>query len=92
MLMSIPSATANMLKDMGKRLKKSRIKKFGNERGSHKRCADTLGITDAAWAAYESGRTEIGFGKVVFFAAFFDVSPAWLLTGEGEMEKEKEDA
>lgn len=89
--MRIPTATPNALKKMGMRLKKSRMKKFGDARGSHKRCADTLGISDAAWAAYESGRTEIGFSKVVFFAAFFGVSPAWLLTGEGEMEKKKED-
>lgn len=88
--MSIPPTSKSILKDMGLRLCKARQKKFGTERGSAKKCADALEITPQTWNDYEAGKSEIGFGKVLFFAAFFGVSPCWLLTGEGEMEKKKE--
>ena len=59
----------------------ARLKKFGNVRGSLKRCAEELGLSPQAWNDYEAGKSEIGFGKVLLFAKFFDVSPTWLLTG-----------
>lgn len=79
--MSISKTPDNMLTELGLRLEKCRKDKYGDDRGSLKKCADDLGTSPQNWNDYEAGRRELGFGKIVLFAEFFNVDPGWLLTG-----------
>ncbi len=88
----IPEPAPEILENLGDRLRQCRIKKFGSGgkvHGSAKLCAEALGLSLSAWSGYESGRTEIGFTKVVFFAEFFAVGLEWLLTGKETQSKQK---
>ena len=75
-------------KDIGKRLK------FARERKGLKqnRIAKTLGVHNSTLSKYESGERELDNETLVKLSELYEVSPQWIITGEDQEVKEKNNA
>lgn len=76
---------SNATKNIGLRVKKIRT----NDKKTSAEFASAYGVSRATWSLMENGKTAFSTDDIFKLAKFLGVSPAWLLTGEGEMESQK---
>jgi len=50
--------------------------------------AERIGVTEATWRRYETGKQPPRVDQVVAFCELTGIHPLWLLLGEGEMFRE----
>lgn len=76
----------NYKKQIGMRFKEFRVKKYGDEHGSKKACAEAFGFSQSQWANYEAGQSGLTLKNATKIAEKIGVSLLWLATGTPPME------